>query len=107
MHATVLLPDRSTVQLLETTNGDWLLFSVFKVKFSIVTVMSPPVTTMLIDPFVEVPVIVWSPDEIASILDPALYSQPVAEADLPPTTGVPSTVSMSVENSVLPLSSIL
>ena len=107
MHAMVLLPESVRVQLLETTNGDWSLFGVFKVSSSSVTVTSLPVTTTLIGPFVELPVIVWSPDEIASIPEPALYSQPVAETDLPPTTGMPSTVSMSDENSVLPESSIL
>ena len=107
MHAMVLLPESVRVQLLETTNGDWWLFGVIKIRSSSVTVTSPPVTTTLIVPFVELPVIVWSPDEIARIPEPAPYSQPVAETDLPPTTGMPSTVSMSDENSVLPESSIL
>ena len=69
--------------------------------------MSLPVATTFIDPFVDTPAMVWLPDEIVSNLVVALYSQPEAETDLPPMTGTPSTVSMSVENSVLPPLSIL
>ena len=106
MHAMVLLPESVRVQLLETTNGDWWLFGVIKIRFSSVTVTPSPVTTTLIVPFVDTPVIVWSPDEIVSNLELELYSQLAPKADLPPKTGLPSIVSMSDENSILPSPSI-
>ena len=106
MQPTVLLPESKTVQLLETTNGDCRSLGVIKVRFSSVTVMPSPVTTTLIVPFVDKPVILWSPDEIVSSLELELYSQLAPKADLPPKTGLPSIVSMSDENSELPLSSI-